>query len=267
MEDDNVVGGGLRTRSKLAPDWTVEESLILVNEVTAVESDCRDTLESFQKWKIIVENCNALGVNRNQNQCRRKWESLLSDYRKIKQSSSKKAATFNNDLFNLIEWYVKEFEDGGTNQDKDSDAGLDLDVDVNMDMDVEPEPVLASIMKSAGSKKRRSKIKTQKQSKEITTKPKRHNKTEEIAVEECSSKPKHHTSNGSMTPEEISRDMQEQILAEKLRENAELIEAIVKQDSMNNESTHDSTRRDGDRLIDCLSNLVVALNQLSKFVQ
>lgn len=57
------------------------------------------------------------------------------------------------------------------------------------------------------------------------------------------------------------------MLAEKLRENAELIEAIVKEDSVNGESNDDLTRVNGDKLIVCLGNLVVALDQLAKFVQ
>lgn len=138
MSDDGVTT--LRTRSKVAPDWTIEESLILVNEVSAVESDCRDTLASFQKWKIIVENCNALGVNRNLNQCRRKWDSLLSDYKKIKQSGSKKAS-FNSELFKVIEWYVRDYEGGyDTDPDCDSDTVKDLDLDT--------EPVLATMIQS-----------------------------------------------------------------------------------------------------------------------
>lgn len=141
MDTDDGVSA-LRTRSKVAPDWTVQESLILVNEVTAVESDCRDTLASFQKWKIIVENCNALGVNRNLNQCRRKWDSLLSDYKKIKLSGSKKAS-FNSDLFKVIEWYVRDFE-GGCDTDPDTESDLGPGLDVDMD----PDPVLASIVKS-----------------------------------------------------------------------------------------------------------------------
>lgn len=132
MEHDGV--GALRTRSKVAPDWTVEESLILVNEVSAVEADCGDTLASFQKWKIIVENCNALGVNRNLNQCRRKWDSLLSDYKKIKQSGSRKVS-FNSELFKVIEWYVRDYE-GGCDTDPDSDP------------EALPEPVLASFLQS-----------------------------------------------------------------------------------------------------------------------
>ncbi|KAI3756140.1 hypothetical protein L1987_55954 [Smallanthus sonchifolius] len=248
MEHDGV--GALRTRSKVAPDWTVEESLILVNEVSAVEADCGDTLASFQKWKIIVENCNALGVNRNLNQCRRKWDSLLSDYKKIKQSGSKKAS-FNSDLFNVIERYVRDYE-GGCDTGPDSES------------EPEPEPVLASILQSvtSGSNKQRSKIIPQQRSIEDIQKRKRHVNTEEIKVGECSSEPKTDILDEIMRPE-ISEEKQEQIMAEKLRENAELIEAIVKEDSVNG----DLSRLNGEKLNVCLSNLVVALNQLSKFVQ
>ncbi|KAL7610631.1 trihelix transcription factor ASR3 [Lactuca sativa] len=243
MEHDGV--GALRTRSKVAPDWTVEESLILVNEVSAVEADCGDTLASFQKWKIIVENCNALGVNRNLNQCRRKWDSLLSDYKKIKQSGSRKVS-FNSELFKVIEWYVRDYE-GGCDTDPDSDP------------EALPEPVLASFVQSA-SKKQRSKIIPQKRSIEDTPKPKKPIKTEEVKVEEYSSIPTNDILNV------IDYENQEQIMAENVRENAELIEAIVKQDLINGGSNEELTRLDGDKLILCLSNLVVALDRLSKFV-
>ncbi|KAL8247319.1 hypothetical protein R6Q59_008535 [Mikania micrantha] len=258
MEHDGV--GALRTRSKVAPDWTVEESLILVNEVSAVEADCGHTLASFQKWKIIVENCNALGVNRNLNQCRRKWDSLLSDYKKIKQSGSKKAS-FNSELFIVIERYVRDYE-GGCDTDPDSES------EPAPEPELEPDPVLASILQSvtSDSKKQRSKITPQKRSIEDTWKQKDHIKSAEIKVGECSSEPTNEILNRIARPG-ISDEEQEQIIAEKLKENAELIEAIVKEDSVNGESNYDLTRLNGDKLVVCLSNLVVALDQLSKFVQ
>lgn len=61
------------------------DTLILVNEIAAVEADCLKALSTFQKWKIIAETCTALGVVRNSSQCRRKWDSLLLDYDQIKQ--------------------------------------------------------------------------------------------------------------------------------------------------------------------------------------
>lgn len=77
-----------RTRSQVAPDWSTKEALILVNEIAAVEGDCMKALSSYQKWKIVVENCTALDVGRTLNQCKRKWNSLLADYDQIKQWDS-----------------------------------------------------------------------------------------------------------------------------------------------------------------------------------
>lgn len=83
--DQDIGVGSRRTRSQVAPEWSVAESLILVNEISAVDGDCLDALSSYQKWKIIAENCTLLDVARTSNQCRRKWESLLVDYSKIEQ--------------------------------------------------------------------------------------------------------------------------------------------------------------------------------------
>ncbi|PWA63912.1 homeodomain-like, Myb-like domain protein [Artemisia annua] len=255
MEHETGTTSSLRTRSKAAPDWTVEESLILVNEIAAIEADCRGTLSSFQKWKIIVENCNALEVNRNLNQCRRKWDSLLSDYKKIKQSGSKKAS-FNNELFKAIERYVREFEEGGGGEydtdpeDGDEDDGMDLP--------------LADVV-HFGSKSQRAKVTApQKRTVEVKPKPVRHPKSEDMEIEECSSEQRvdRHTNTFDENTGyvQISREEQEQILGEKLRENAQLIEAIVN----GNNSTYDVTRMNGDKIIICLSNLAVTLDELSK---
>lgn len=86
---EESLSGSRRTRSQVAPDWTVTESLILVNEIAAVESDCSKTLSSYQQWKIIAENCAVLDVSRGLNQCRRKWDSLLAEFTKIKAWESK----------------------------------------------------------------------------------------------------------------------------------------------------------------------------------
>ncbi|XP_076916682.1 uncharacterized protein LOC143576489 [Bidens hawaiensis] len=226
------------TRSKAAPDWTVEESLTLVNEVAAIESDCGATLSSFQKWKIIVQNCNALGVNRNLNQCRRKWDSLLSDYKDIKRSGSKKA-TFNSDLFKAIERYVGDCQGG-------------------YDTDPDPDEHLPAVVLQSGSKNQRSQmmITPQNHTVEVKSKPARRLKSENIEIEECSSD----SLNECTRFVEINRLDHEQNLAEKLRENAEMIEAIVN----NSNDTNDLTRINGNNIITCLSNLAVALDELSK---
>ena len=77
-----------RTRSQAAPEWSAVAELVLVNEIAAVESDCATELSSYQKWKIIAENCAAQDVPRTLSQCRRKWDSLLEDYRRVQKFES-----------------------------------------------------------------------------------------------------------------------------------------------------------------------------------
>ncbi|KAM7523519.1 hypothetical protein LguiA_013421 [Lonicera macranthoides] len=146
-------GGSLRTRSQVAPDWRIHESLILVNELCAVEGDCLNTvLSSFQKWKIVVENCNALDVNRALNQCRRHWASLLSDYNKIKlynSSNNNKSGywvmdvhrrrqlrlpeNFDPDLYKAVDDYDKAREGRcDTDPDTDPDAGADAEAEADL---------------------------------------------------------------------------------------------------------------------------------------
>ncbi|KAL9448270.1 hypothetical protein AB3S75_015695 [Citrus x aurantiifolia] len=75
--------GTRHTRSQVGPDWSSKEALILVNEIAVVEADCLKALSSYQKWKIISETCTALDVPQTANQCRRKWDSLVDEYKKI----------------------------------------------------------------------------------------------------------------------------------------------------------------------------------------
>ncbi|RWW02851.1 hypothetical protein GW17_00034039 [Ensete ventricosum] len=76
------------TRSQAAPDWTTYESLVLVGEIAAMDEDWLKALSSYQKWKMISDNCVALDVVRSSNQCKRRWESLLAGYRRIREWES-----------------------------------------------------------------------------------------------------------------------------------------------------------------------------------
>ncbi|KAF5936742.1 hypothetical protein HYC85_024248 [Camellia sinensis] len=69
-----------RTRSQVAPDWSSQESLTLITEIAAVERDCRNTLSSFKNGRLSSR----IATPWNLNQCRRKWDSLLSKYKEIK---------------------------------------------------------------------------------------------------------------------------------------------------------------------------------------
>ncbi|KAH9622154.1 hypothetical protein KSS87_010681 [Heliosperma pusillum] len=133
--------GSRLTRSHLqaGPVWTVQDMLILVNEIAAVEGDCQDALSSYQKWSIIAENCTALEVVRNANQCRRKWESLMADYNVVKEWESSSQSNsywsleferrqetglpvdFEKDLYTAIDDFMKVTEQADTDTECDSE--------------------------------------------------------------------------------------------------------------------------------------------------
>ncbi|KAL0910635.1 hypothetical protein M5K25_021637 [Dendrobium thyrsiflorum] len=71
------------TRSQAAPDWTVQEVLVLLSEIVAIDEAWLKELSSYQRWKMISDSCMAMNVVRSSNQCKRKWEMLLDDYKKI----------------------------------------------------------------------------------------------------------------------------------------------------------------------------------------
>lgn len=73
------------TRSQAAPDWSTYETLVLLNEIASMDEDWLNALSSYQKWKMIADNCVASNVVRSSNQCKRRWESLLSAYSKIRE--------------------------------------------------------------------------------------------------------------------------------------------------------------------------------------
>ncbi|XP_062024475.1 uncharacterized protein LOC133740530 [Rosa rugosa] len=146
--------GSRRTRSQVAPDWTETDLLILVNEVTAVEADCRKEFSSFQKWKIVAQNCTALGVPRSLDQYRRKWEALLHDYKIIDHWNSQSRASasywalesdrrkqfglprsFDHELFKAIGGYEKAQE----NQSDTEEGEAEADVADEYEEAVEPE--------------------------------------------------------------------------------------------------------------------------------
>ncbi|KAJ4747877.1 Trihelix transcription factor ASR3 [Rhynchospora pubera] len=74
------------TRSRAAPDWAVSDTLALIEQIAAVDTESwSKSLSSFQKWKIVSDNCGQVGIHRSANQCKRRWELLVSDYKKIRR--------------------------------------------------------------------------------------------------------------------------------------------------------------------------------------
>lgn len=137
-------GGSRRTRSRAAPDWTAEESLILVNEINAVESEWGATLPSFQKWQQIVENCNALEVSRNLNQCKRRWDELLSEYRRVKHEAAA-GGSFPAELFKAIDCCVngrgrKNGGGGGDSEVEEEEAVAEKEELAVLETDPDSDP-------------------------------------------------------------------------------------------------------------------------------
>eukprot|EP01018_Ginkgo_biloba_P026763 Gb_39524 [translate_table: standard] len=78
------------SRSQVAPRWTLTEMLVLVREKWAIEYEIQRSPSAIHvngasdKWNIISNRCTTSQVLRTAGQCRKKWESLWSDYKKIK---------------------------------------------------------------------------------------------------------------------------------------------------------------------------------------
>lgn len=131
-----VSGSGFRrTRSQAEPDWSVTESLILVNEVAAVEADCSVALSLYQQWNIIAENCAALDVPRSLPQCRRKWRALLAAYDGARGArGAMPPPGFDRELFEAIERVVRAREERGMvdpgSDDEDGNEARDATVEI-----------------------------------------------------------------------------------------------------------------------------------------
>ncbi|KAL0372023.1 UNVERIFIED_CONTAM: hypothetical protein Scaly_0883900 [Sesamum calycinum] len=291
--------GSHRTRSKAAPDWTVEESLVLVNEINAVESEWGATLPSFQKWQQIVENCNALDVNRNLNQCKRKWDALLVEYRRVKHDAAADGS-FPFELFKAIDSCVsarvkrnvgggveaEEDEDEDEDEDEEATAAEEQEEQVVMETDPDSDPEaqgrVTKFFFETGSKKQRRRMKRQKRKLE-TLNPWGYFTSAKIKHEESSSINQNAGNTNknivASVADETNADTKEQTMATVLWENAVRINSILEgnladdvdyklADLKNADAVQiDVTRRQGDKLIDCLGNISTTLNQLCDLVQ
>ncbi|GFQ03694.1 hypothetical protein PHJA_002513200 [Phtheirospermum japonicum] len=281
--------GTHRTRSRAAPDWTVEESLILVNEINAVESEWGPTLPSFQKWQQIVENCNALDVSRNLNQCKRKWDALLSEYRRVRHEPADGSLPV--ELFEAIEICVNDKGKRSVGSE-DDEAALavaapaaekdeQLVMETDPDSDPEAQGRVTKFFFKTGSKKQRRRMKRKKRRLQ-TLSPWGYSTNPKTKHEESSSVNEKVTNTENVAeslPEQGNVETQEQIMSNMLYENALQIHAILEgniaddvdyklADLKNAEAVQiDFTRRRGDKLIDCLGNISVTLNQLCDLVQ
>ncbi|KAK1367631.1 putative homeodomain-like, Myb-like domain protein [Heracleum sosnowskyi] len=255
----------LRTRSQAAPDWTHQEHLILVNEITAVERDCLNTFSSFQKWQIIVENCNALGLNRSLNQCKKMWNTLFDDFNNLKN--------FDAEVYKGIEEFVR-VRDGRSESDPDSDPVV---------KDVKGDELLVSVFKRSVSphpKKYNRKITPKKhflegwgarrKSSKIVRKPNKLCRSEVKVEVEC---PKESV---DVKNEKKESDQEEKVqrMTIELLNSAEQINTVLEgkfveevdyvlTDLESAKTTQAvNVRRQGDELITCLENYTHTLDQL-----
>lgn len=267
MEKSN----SLRTRSQAAPEWTHQEHLLLVNEITAVERDCLNTFSSFQKWKIIVDNCNALGLNRSLNQCKKKWNTLFDDYNNLNN--------FDAELYKAIDDYVRV---------RDGRSDTDPDIDPNDNDDVEGDDLLVNVIAHSvfpHSKKYKRKIMPKKHFLESWGARRKSSKNvrkvnklcrSEVKVEvEC---PKESVDVKSKNKESNQEEKVERVTIELLK-TAEQINTVLEgkfveeidyrlADLESAKTTQTViVRRQGDELIACLGNYTHTLDQLCQILK
>ncbi|XP_047309871.1 trihelix transcription factor ASR3-like [Impatiens glandulifera] len=68
------------------PRWSIRESLIVIEGTYMAESLILTNMSTFKsKWESVSSFCNEQGVNRGPDHCRKRWGSLLVDFKKIKK--------------------------------------------------------------------------------------------------------------------------------------------------------------------------------------
>ncbi|XP_051119400.1 uncharacterized protein LOC127243434 [Andrographis paniculata] len=272
--------GSHRTRSKAAPDWTVPESLVLVNEISAVEAEWGATLPSFQKWQQIVENCNSLDVNRSLNQCKRHWEALLSSYRRARDDATGDFL-FPVELFESVDRCVRGSAKnaGGGAEEREEMATVAMDekqvvTETDLDSELETQRHAPKLFLGTGSRKRKTRMKRQKRSLEARI-PWGYFTSTKIKHEEPKNAGNRDTIVGTMA--EGTSETEDLSMAKILQENALQIHAILEGKLSNDDDADhkkngeavgtEFARRQGDQLIDCLGKISETLNQLCDLVQ
>lgn len=291
------VSGSRCTRSQVAPDWTVEDMLILVNEIAAVEADCSNALSTYQRWKIISENCTALDVPRSLNQCRRKWGSLLVEYNQIKQWESLSSGSywslgiesrkqfglpdyFDYELFKAIDNVVRAQEDkADTDPESDPDAETDtLEIVAQLGSNGPTRRLNIMEQKPHEIRKEDTKLKWCTEKSHPGRKPQKSSAKKKLLKNDMKGKRTISIEAKEQTVAAFT-EAKEQSLAAKLQESAELIHAIVKENLSEKAKRVNSTvknaeefktdviRRQGNRLIACLGVMIESLNQICDVVQ
>lgn len=264
--------------------------MTLINEISAIEGEWRQTLASFQKWQLVVENCNALEVNRSLNQCKKKWDELRSLYRKVKPwkenywsfSTKKKREfgipeEFDSELFKAIDRYFKKKGTEGNAEGPETDPDSDHEHQANTN----------KFFLQTGPKKQRRKMATRKRKIFESFQPWRTSvstniKQEPSSLNEMPEVPRENNDEDialKVKLEPSNEGRREKMMAEELLKNTELINTILQgnlaedvdfklTDLKSTEGVQAHfTRLQGDKLIDGLGKIVNTLNQLCDIVQ
>lgn len=289
------LSGTRRTRSKAAPDWAPEHALILVNEFAAIEMDCSNTLSTFQKWKIIVENCNALGVPRSLDQCRRKLNSLLDQYNSIRKWEAKSRTNsywwlgderrkacglpeaFDEELFRAIDVVARAKEDkSSTDLDSEAETQEDTLEAMEEELGLKKQRRIVSPLKSDAEVEPRKFCALEE--KHVPEKMAKRNRAKEKKLHEIKMEERHQTSSEEENPERshaedkhtISTEERERIMVAKLYEDTEEIHAIVEEADLRASDLNEietlqggMIRRQGDELIARLGDILNTLKHLT----
>ncbi|MQM08750.1 hypothetical protein Taro_041608 [Colocasia esculenta] len=87
--DGHAGGGGSAgrgARPQRLPRWTPRELRVLVQGKKVAETRARSRVISAgePKWTAVSDYCRRHGVERSPRQCRKRWDNLARDYRRIK---------------------------------------------------------------------------------------------------------------------------------------------------------------------------------------
>ncbi|KAL0553225.1 hypothetical protein IC582_007114 [Cucumis melo] len=291
------VSGSRRTRSQIAvaPGWTAADCLVLVNVIAAVEADCLKALSSYQKWKIVAENCTSLDVVRTSNQCRRKWDCLLIEHDVIKQwelkmpdddsywrlaSGRRKELglpeNFDEELFKAIDNVASmRANQSDTESDTDPEAAIE---NANEIAEPGPKRQRRRSMSKSNQALEKSPECERNQALEISLECKEVEDGGEGEGEEVKEKPLlsspelesqeyYIKSNESKVTDDV--EPKEQMMEKFLLENAEKVQAIVSEnaeyttsDEKCNKDQTNLVRHQGSKLIRCLGDILNTINDL-----
>ncbi|URE04315.1 hypothetical protein MUK42_21458 [Musa troglodytarum] len=103
-----VVGGGDKSREYRKGNWTLDETMVLIQ---AEKMDCERRAQRLKelprgsssrpqemRWGWVEDRCWGHGCHRSQNQCNGRWDNLMRDYKKVRAYETSSSVGGNPDL-------------------------------------------------------------------------------------------------------------------------------------------------------------------------